>query len=89
MHSCWSLLEEDDHWIADVEAYVAAVIVRYGVAALLNDEAMPIAFKLSIKLVLDLSGNVAEVRLVVVLKCLQSCYDCALDLILGHVSAFD
>ena len=59
------------------------------VAALLNDEAVPIALVLSIKFVLDLTSYVAEMRLVVVFKCFQGSYDGALNFVDAHVGSLD
>ena len=61
--TCWllyifSLLEKDDHGVANVETNVAAVVVSYGVATLLNYEAVPVALVLSVEFFFNFSRNV-------------------------------
>ena len=81
-----SLFEEYDHWVADVQANVAAVVVRYRVATFLDNEAVPVTLVPPIKIFLDLTGNVTEVARVVILERFQTRDDRRLLLVHGHVS---
>jgi len=53
-----SLFEEDDHGVSNVEADVAPVVVGDGVAALLDDEAVPVALELVVELLFDFARHV-------------------------------
>ena len=90
MHSnTVSLFKEDNHRVADVQADVAPIIVRYGVAALLNYEAVPVALVPPIKLFLNLPGDIAEVTLIMIFEGFQTGDNCGLLLICGHVGPLD
>ena len=54
----FSLLEQNDHRIANVEADIASIVVGYGVASLLNDKAVPVALIPPVKLLLDLASDI-------------------------------
>lgn len=84
-----SLFEEDDHGIANIETNIASIVVSYGVATLLDDEAVPIALVLPIKLLLDFTRDVREVVDLVRLKGLQSRDHSVLYFVLGHVGPLD
>ena len=53
-----SLFEQHNHRVADVEADVAAVVMRYRMTTFLYYKAVPIALVSSIKLLLNLSSDV-------------------------------
>ena len=53
-----SLFEKHDHWIPNVQANIATIIMSDTVSSLFNDKAMPVFFILSIKLFFDFTGDV-------------------------------
>ena len=84
-----SLFKEDDHWVANVQANVAAVVMSYWVASFFNDKAMPIPLVPPVEFLLDLPRDVREVRRVMIFKGLQAGDNGRLLLVLSHVSALD
>ena len=80
-----SLFEKDYHGVADVEADVAAVVVRDWVTTFLDNEAVPITLVPSIEFFFDLASDVGKVWWIVVLKGFQARDDRRLLLVCWHV----
>ena len=57
-----SLFEEHHHWIANVQTDVAAVVVSDAVAAFFNHKTVPVPLVLPIKLFLDFTSDIREMR---------------------------
>jgi hypothetical protein len=63
--------------------------VSNAVTSLLDNEAMPIPFKLFIKLLLNLTRDVAKVGYVVIFKRPQCCNNSVLYFVIAHVCALN
>ena len=64
-----SLLEEHNHGVADVQAYVAAIVMRYRMTTFLDYETVPISLISSIELFFDFTSDIWEMTWVVILEC--------------------
>ena len=83
------MLEEYYHRIADIEANIAAIVMRYRVTAFLNYEAMPVSFVFSIEFFLYLSRDVREMTYIVIFESPQASYNSMLLLVCSHVCPFN
>ena len=63
--------------------------MRYAMTTLLDHEAMPIFFVLSIKFLFYLASYVREMRWIMTLESSQSRYDCVLDFVWRHICALN
>ena len=84
-----SLFEQHNHWVTNVEANIAAVVMGYRVAPFFNYEAVPVSFVGSIKFFFDFTCDIREVTWVVVFKSPQRGDYCVLLFVLGHVCALN
>jgi len=86
---CRSLFEKHDHGVADVQAHVAAVVVRDGVTTLFDHKAMPVPVVTSVKFLFDFSCYVREMRWVVIFEGLQSGYNGVLHPFRRHIGSLN